>query len=69
MKVITQFEAAQGGYRAVTTDVHPRREEAIKASIESTLGRDPDAVWIKQDNGELQAARKATKLTATTKKS
>ena len=69
MKIITRFEAAQGGYRAVTTDVHPRREKAIKAAIESTLGRDPDAAWIKQDNGELQAARKATKLTVATKKS
>lgn len=67
MKIITESEAEILGYRSITTDVDPRKEADIFMSIESTLNHD-NAVWIKQKNGMVQAARKQSKLTPTTAK-
>ena len=56
METITEAAAKRLGYKSISTDVNPKREPEIMASMERDLGP-TGAVWIAGDNGRLQAAR------------
>lgn len=63
MKLITFKEAEEQGYRSITADIWPERddEKHIVASVESTM-EGCDAVWIAMSYGALQCGRKRSEL-------
>jgi|GEM_PF-3756382 len=56
MRIITQQEAIDTGYRAITTGIHPVEERGMLESMAASL-RGTDSVWIRCGD-LLEAARR-----------